>query len=110
MNTDELTMLLARIQVLDNRQVDQLTIEAWSPLLAHIPYADAVEAVNGHFSESTEYLQPAHITARVRAKRRAELPATMSEEAPPSCADGAHRWLSDGTCLYCTDRERDHAE
>lgn len=110
MTTEELTMLLARIQVLDNRQVDQLTIEAWSPLLAGIPYEEAVEAVNGHFAESTDYLQPAHITARVRAKRRAALPQTMSEEAPPSCPDGSHRWLPDGTCLYCTERKRDHAE
>jgi len=33
MSLQELTMLLARIQVLDNRQVDQLTIEAWEPLM-----------------------------------------------------------------------------
>lgn len=105
MNTDELTMLLARIQVIDNRQVDALTIEAWTPLLAHVPYLDAVLAVNAHFSESTDYLQPAHIVSRVRARQRAALPQTMAEEAPENC--GAHRRLTDGTCLYCTDREFD---
>lgn len=97
-------MLLARIQVIDNRQVDALTIEAWTPLLFHVPYPDAVEAVNAHFTESTAYLQPAHIVNRVRAKHRAALPQTMSEEAPATCTDGAHRWLRDGTCLFCTDR------
>lgn len=102
MNTDELTMLLARIQVLDNRQVDQLTIEAWSPLMFDITYPDAVGAVNAHFRESTAYLQPAHINQRVREARRKELPGTMSPEAPTSC--GKHRWLDDGTCINCTER------
>lgn len=105
MNIEEITVLLARIQVLDNRQVDELTIQAWTPLLAHVPYGSAVDAVNAHFQESTDYLQPAHIIGRVRAKQRAALPQTMSEEAPPTCADGAHRRLPDGTCLYCMDRE-----
>lgn len=104
MNTEELTVLLARIQVLDNRQVDQLTIQAWTPLMQHVPYADAVAAVNAHFTESTAYLQPAHIHQRVRQSRRALLPQTMSEEAPPSCPAGNHRWLDDGTCMHCNDR------
>lgn len=103
MNVEEVTVLLARIQVLDNRQVDELTIQAWTPLLAHVPYGAAVDAVNGHFQQSTEYLQPAHIIGRVRAVQRAAL--TMSEEAPLSCAEGQHRWLPDGTCMFCTDRE-----
>lgn len=102
MNAEELTVLLARIQVLDNRQVDELTIQAWGPLMAHVSYADAVEAVSSHFVESTDYLQPAHIHRRIRARYRAELPQTMSEEAPDDC--GAHKWLADGTCLRCTAR------
>lgn len=102
MNTEEVTMLLARIQVLDNRQVDQLTIEAWTPLMAFTPYSDAVDAVNAHFMESTDYLQPAHIVARVRSRRRAALPQTMSEAAPDDCGD--HVWLGDGTCVKCTSR------
>lgn len=69
MNTEELTMLLARIQVLDNRQVDELTIQAWSPLMKHVDYSDAVEAVNEHFRSATAYLQPAHVISGVKAIR-----------------------------------------
>ena len=104
MTTEELTMLLARIQVLDNRQVDALTIQAWQPLMADVRYEDAVRAVNDHFRESTAYLTPAHIIGRIKDARRAELPATMSEEAPVSCPADDHRWLSDGTCMFCTTR------
>lgn len=105
MSIDELTTLLARIQVLDNRQVDQLTIEAWAPLMAEVPYAAAVEAVNEHFRTSTAYLQPAHIVQAVHAARRLALPETMSPEAPDSCEPRRpHRWLADGTCMLCTTR------
>lgn len=102
MSIEELTNLLVRIQVLDNRQVDQLTIEAWAPLMADVPYPAAVEAVNEHFRTSTAYLQPAHIVQAVAQAKRAELPATMSPEAPEDC--GRHRWMADGTCLFCITR------
>jgi hypothetical protein len=102
---EELTNLLVRIQVLDNRQVDQLTIEAWAPLMADVPYAAAVDAVNAHFRTSTAYLQPAHIVQGVHAARRLELPETMSPTAPDSCEPRRpHRWLADGTCMLCTTR------
>lgn len=83
MNTDEVTMLLARIQVLDNRQVDQLTIEAWTPLMANLNYPDAVEAVNTHFQESTAYLQPAHIAALVKRARGSSQPPAFGELPRP---------------------------
>lgn len=95
-------MMLARIQVLDNRQVDELTIQAWQPLMADVRYEDAVEAVNTHFRDSTDYLQPAHIVRAVKSRNRLAL--TMSPEAPDSCSPGMHRRMPDGTCLFCTDR------
>lgn len=67
MNTAELTALLGRIQVLDNRQVDEMTLQAWEPLIGDLDYEDAVAGVNAHFRHSTDYLKPAHV--RSRAKR-----------------------------------------
>lgn len=105
MNLPELTQLLTRIQVLDNRQVDQLTIEAWTPLMAGVDYHAAVDAVNRHFMTSTAYLQPAHIVQRVQAEHRKALPQTMSPTVPDDC--GHHRWLPNRTCLYCTAHQSD---
>lgn len=109
MNTDQLTMLLARIQVLDNRQVDELTIQAWTPLMESIDYKAAVEAVNAHAMESTEYLKPAHIVARVReaAKVRAIEPTRKSEYMRwVDCTDEGrkHVWCKDGSCAVCEQR------
>lgn len=83
MNTEELTVLLARIQVLDNRQVDQLTIQAWTPLMADLDYQDAVEAVNTHFRESQAYLQPAHVRALVKRARGSSQPPAFAELPRP---------------------------
>ena len=105
MNIDQVTMLLARIQVLDNRQVDELTIQAWTPLMADVDYGEAVAAVNAHAVESTEYLKPAHIVQRIRAKRKAVEPRTMSPHRVDCVAEGGtHRWFDDGTCLFCETR------
>lgn len=78
MNVDQVTALLARIQVLDNRQVDPLTIQAWEPLMAYVDYNLAVEAVNIHFQTSSEYLQPAHIVAGVKRLKGSAQPAPFS--------------------------------
>lgn len=83
MNTEELTMLLARVQVLDNRQVDQLTIEAWSPLMADLDYGEAVDAVNTHFRESTMYLQPVHVRTLVKRAKGSSQPPPFGELPRP---------------------------
>lgn len=75
MTSDELRMLLYRINSLDHRKLNDAVAKAWWPLMANIPYDDAVEAVNMHFRDSTAYLQPGHIVAnakRLAALRRAE--------------------------------------
>lgn len=99
MNTEQLTTLLARIQVLDNRQVDELTIQAWAPLMEDVNYHDAVAAVNRHFRESTEYLKPAHIIRSIRTAHQGTMSETRDE-----CPPGMHRRLPDGTCILCTNR------
>lgn len=102
MNTTRLTALLARIQVLDNRQVDELTIQAWSPLMEDIDYHAAVRAVNRHSAESTDYLKPAHIVRLVRAEQRAITGGTTSPRREDCQAAGqGHRWFTDGTCNFC---------
>ncbi|GGD33266.1 hypothetical protein GCM10010915_12060 [Microbacterium faecale] len=103
MNTEQLTALLARIQVLDNRQVDELTIQAWSPLMESVDYQAAVRAVNRHSVESTEYLKPAHIVRLVRDEQRAVTGGTMSPRREDcQAAGGEHRWLGGtGTCMFC---------
>lgn len=103
MNAFEMKRLLAKISLGDNRQVDQLVIDDWMETIGHLDYPAAYEAVVEHRRESTEYLQPGHITQIVN--RRAPVAAlTMSPPAPDTCTGREHRWFPNGTCLHCTAR------
>jgi hypothetical protein len=102
-NSFEMKRLLAKISLGDNRQVDQLVIDDWMETIGHLDYRPAYEAVVQHRRESTEYLQPGHITRLVNQHTPRQA-ITMSPEAPTSCPGGTHRWLVDGTCVHCTER------
>lgn len=101
MSPSEMSDLLAKIQLGDNRQVDKLTLAHWLETIGHLDYRDAYMAVVEHQRNSTEYLQPGHITRLVRA-HKPDTAITMSPEVPDDC--GRHRWLGDGTCNFCTAR------
>lgn len=71
----ETAMLLAKAALIDNRNIDQATVEAWHEIISDIDYADALQAITNHRRESTEYLTPAHIVAgakKIRAERSTE--------------------------------------
>jgi hypothetical protein len=60
------------------------TVTEWLAVadLGRWTYVDAVQAVHAHFTESTEYLMPAHITERIRAARAdAAARAQLDDEA-----------------------------
>lgn len=67
MNDHEVTQIVARIHLHDNRQVDELVIGHWKDTIGDLPYDAALAAVNMHIRESTAYLLPAHV--RANAKR-----------------------------------------
>lgn len=63
MTIDECAKLLAKVQLVDNREVTRLVILEWFDLIGDLDFAAAVDAVREHRRSSTEYLQPAHIVA-----------------------------------------------
>lgn len=87
MTGEELKQLLWRINSLDHRKLSDAVFKAWWPLMEHIEYADAVEAVNTHFRESTAYLVPGHVAMGAkriaRARRDAEHAADWRDDDKP---------------------------
>jgi hypothetical protein len=69
MMPQQLATLLARIQVGDNRKVDEVVILEWDAVVGDLDFDDAIAAVRTHRTESTEYLTPAHVVAGVRKIR-----------------------------------------
>jgi hypothetical protein len=71
MTMDEVVQLMKVITRYDNRPPSAEVAEAWyaSANIAGWTLAEATEAVARHFTYSTEYLKPAHVTALIEAKR-----------------------------------------
>lgn len=61
MNRNEVIDLLTIIAAVDNRQVGQITVEAWLDAIGDLAFTDCREAVRQHRRTSTEWLMPAHV-------------------------------------------------
>jgi hypothetical protein len=70
-NIAETARILAKAQLVDNRQITELVIKEWHEVIGHLFYEDAYKAVTEHRRTSTDYLQPAHVVAGARRAREA---------------------------------------
>lgn len=77
MNRDDIIELLQVIQSYDNRDIGQTAIAAWYQTAQRGRWtkAAALEAVHTHFTNSTTWLMPGHVTTMVRAAMRQPAPA-----------------------------------
>lgn len=80
MNRTEVTALLAKAQVFDNRTVTDLQVSAWLGIMSDIDITDAMAAVDDHVRSSGDYLQPHHIV-ELAAKRRQARAALQAAQA-----------------------------
>ena len=84
MNIEEVSNVLARVQLGDNREVDDkgLVLGDWVDLIGDLDFTLAIEAVRMHRCESTAYLVAAHIRANVRLLQgRAEREARIQAQS-----------------------------
>ncbi len=87
MTPTEIPTFLARLHLLDNRQIDQATASHWHELLEPYTLTECLAALRTHATTSTDYLLPAHIVALVKTARkdaimRAEIENPVSAPAP----------------------------
>lgn len=77
MTDEELRELYAVVMSYDNRKLSQANLMAWREQADRNRWtlAEAKEAVHQHYAESPDFLQPAHITAQIRAARQQPAPA-----------------------------------
>lgn len=94
MTRSQTARLLAKAQLIDNRTVDEMTVEAWHEIVGHLDYDDAMEALTEHRRTSTLYLQPAHIIEGVKRLRRARVDlGTAAEGIPDADPDDTTAYL-----------------
>lgn len=73
MNIEQTATLLAEIQLIDNRRVDEEVIVSWHELVGDLGFAEAREAVVLHRRESATWLTPAHVRENVERIRVAAI-------------------------------------
>lgn len=89
MTEAECAKVLAKIQLIDNRQVDRLNLAEWFDSIGHLDFQAAIAAVRVHRQTSTDYLQPGHIVrivegfaaVRERDRTRRMIEATRAARA-----------------------------
>lgn len=69
MNLAEVGEVIAAVQIFDNRKADEATIKTWHKVLSRYTLEDCLDAVVAHYTESTEWLMPAHIIRFVKRRR-----------------------------------------
>lgn len=83
MNIQETAAVLAKIKLIDNREVTELVIREWHDIINGLEYADAITAVREHRKKSTDYLLPGHVVAGAwRAKEARERDARKTRALP----------------------------
>lgn len=70
MTLEEITALLMRVQIIDNRKIDKAVLLEWEVDLAGVDdFPAAMEAVTMHRIESREWLLPVHVRENVERIR-----------------------------------------
>lgn len=95
MNKNECLKLLKEIAAVDNRQVNQDTLDAWYKVIGVVPYDIATQALHlARADDRINYLEPKHIIAKARvaaeeldrAERLAQQPQQEDKGVPcPKC-------------------------
>lgn len=94
MNDQQLTdqqirHLLVMCMAFDNRKPSEAQAAAWAEAarIARWDFDDAKTAITEHYTESTDFCMPGHITSRIKANRRQPAPPTDAialPAAPPA--------------------------
>lgn len=87
MTDDEVIDLLTTAAAYDRRKVGDADVVAWRAAIGDLDFPDALDAVVGHYTESTEWLMPAHVRTRVKAIRSARLAKEIPPAPPAGMAD-----------------------
>jgi hypothetical protein len=86
-NAKETARLLALCASYDRRKVGEADVLAWHRVLGDLPFADCEQAVIGHYTDSTDWIMPAHVRQRVETARRQRVFDAGIPAPPPELLD-----------------------
>lgn len=83
MNAEETGKILALAASFDRRKTGEAEIIAWHAAIGDLPFEDSRAAVVSHYTETTDWLMPAHVRQRVKEARRQRIADAGGVPAPP---------------------------
>jgi uncharacterized protein (DUF885 family) len=81
MNEFQLSVLLTKFSLVDNRKITPETVTTWFDVLGDVDFDFAYEAGVQHFRDSTDYLTPAHIVAGAKRLQQQNVAAVREGRA-----------------------------
>lgn len=92
MNAKETGRVLAKCASYDRRKIGDADVIAWFQVLGDLAYDDCITAVIGHYTDTTDWIMPAHVRRRVRDIRDKRIDATEIPEPPRELAGNPPAW------------------
>ncbi len=87
MTLDETVDLLTTAAAYDRRTVGEADAIAWHAAVGDLQFGDSRDAVVAHYTETADWLMPAHVRNRVMAIRNRRLTETEIPAPPPELLD-----------------------
>lgn len=92
MTDEEIIDLLTTAAAFDRRTVGDADVIAWRAAVGDLDFPDAQLAVTQHYTNSTDWLMPAHVRTRVKAIRAARLASGPMPAPAPELTDDPERY------------------
>lgn len=105
----QINKLLVQMSYVDQRKIDDYTIEMWHRIIGHEDYEIASQAVPACYAESNEYLTPHRVLVMIKKLRedqasariqqeRTEIEATWQKTLHPVCREHGELILKCSIC------------
>jgi hypothetical protein len=88
-NKQETAQLLAWMQGVDGRVLNELSVLAWHQVVGDLDYDAALDAVREHYREESRYVMPADVVARCNVG-----PEYGLDETQKMLEESRRRWLT----------------
>lgn len=94
MNAEQAGQVLAKCASYDRRKTGDSDTIAWLQVLGDLAYDDCIAAVIAHYSETTDWIMPAHIRNRVKEIRKQRIQDADVPPPPPELLDDTAAWCA----------------